>query len=62
MAQAINHPVAAKFEEDSVVFLIGARLNCWWKFLSFIPIARSMRRMVGVLESNSNLGMLHAEM
>ena len=47
MVQTINQRVAAKIEGDFVVFLIGARLNRWWKFLSFFPIARAMSRMVG---------------
>jgi hypothetical protein len=52
MVQTINQRVAAKIEGDFVVFLVGARLNRWWRFLSFIPIARAMRRMVGELEAN----------
>ena len=47
MVQTINQRIAAKIEGDFVVFLIGARLNRWWKFLSFFPIARAMSRMVG---------------
>jgi hypothetical protein len=60
MVQTINQRVAAKIDGDFVVFLIGARLNRWWKILSFIPIARAMRQMVGELEVNRDLGMLHA--
>ena len=62
MVQTINQRVAAKIAGDFVVFLIGARLNRRWKFLSFIPIARAMRRMVDELEANRDHGMLHVEM
>ena len=58
MVQTINQRVAAKIEGDFVVFLIGACLNRWWKLLSFIPIARAMRRMLGKLEANRDLGMV----
>lgn len=61
MVQTLNPRVAAKIQGDFVVFLIGARLNRWWKFLSFIPIARAMRRMLGELEANRDHGMLHVE-
>ena len=62
MVQTFNQRVAAKIEGDFVVFLIGARINRWWKFLSFIPIARAMTRMVGELEANRDYGLLHVEM
>ena len=62
MVQTINQRVAAKIEGDFVVFLIGARVNRWWKFLSFIPIARAMSRMVGELVATRDRGMLHVEM
>ena len=62
MFQTINQKVAAKIEEDFVVFLSGARLNRRLKFLLFIPIARSMRRMIGELETKRDFGTLHVEM
>ena len=61
MAATINQRIAAQIEGDFVVFLIGARVNYWWKFLSFIPIARAMNRMIDELEANRQLGMLHVE-
>jgi hypothetical protein len=62
MVQTTNQRVAAKIEGDFVVFIVGTRLNRWWRFLSYIPIARAMRRMVGELEANRDFGMLHVEM
>ena len=62
MVQTINQRVTAKIVEDFVVFMIRARLDYWWKLLSYIPIARAMCRMIGELEANRNLGMLLVEM
>ena len=42
--------------------MIRSRLNYWWKFLSYIPIARAMCRMVGELEANRDFGMLLVKM
>ena len=61
MVQTINQRVAAKIEGDFVVFLTGSRSNRLWRFLSFIPIARAMCRMVGELEAKRDFGMLHVE-
>ena len=62
MVQTINQRVAAKIVGNFVVFMIRARLNHWWKFLSYIPIARAMCRMIGEREANRNFGMLLVEM
>ena len=62
MVQTSYQRIAAKIEGDFVVFLIGARVNRWLKFLSFIPIARAMSRMVGEVEATRDYGMLHVEM
>ena len=62
MVQTTNQRVAAKIEGDFVVFIVGTRLNRWWRFLSYIPIARAMCRMVGELEANRDFGMLLVKM
>lgn len=62
MAQTINQRITAEIEGDFVVFLIGARVNRWWKLLSFIPIARAMNAMVAELRAQPELGLLHVEM
>lgn len=46
---------------DFVVFLIGARINRWWKVSSWLPVFRAMPRMVSELESNPELGLLGHE-
>ena len=62
MVQTTNQRVAAKIEGDFVVFLTGSRSKRLWRFLSFIPIARAMCRMVGELEANRDFGMLLVKM
>lgn len=62
MTATINQRIAGKIEGDFVVFLIGARINRWWKFLSFISIGRAMSRMIEELNAKPDLGLLHVEM
>ena len=62
MTETINQRITAKVEGDFVVFLIGARINRWWKILSFIPVARAMNAMVKELQAQPDLGLLHVEM
>lgn len=46
---------------DFVVFVIGMRVNQWWKFHKWIPIAFSMPMMLRKLRSDKSLGLLAAE-
>ena len=59
--QTINERIAATIEGDFVVFLIGARINYWWKVHRFVPVARAMGRMLRELEEHPELGLLHVE-
>ena len=61
MVATIDQRVAASIEGDFVVFLIGARLNKWWKFPQFVTVGRAMSRMITELEAQPELGMLHVE-
>ena len=61
MANTINQRIAAQIDGDFVVFLIGARLNKWWKFWSFIDVGKAMNRMIEELQQHPELGMLHVE-
>ena len=62
MIATINQCIAGKIEGDFVVFLIGARINRWWKFLSFVSIDRAMSRMIEALNTKPDLGLLHVKM
>ena len=61
MVQTVNQRIAANIEGDFVVFLIGARVNYWYKFFQFIPIARAMNRMIQELQDQPEMGLLHVE-
>lgn len=61
MPATINQRIAAQIEGDFVVFLIGARINKWWKLPTFIRVGRAMDRMLTELEENRDLGLLHVE-
>jgi len=51
MAKIIADRVSAKIEGDFVVFLIGMRVNAWWKVHKWLPVALAMNRMQRELQS-----------
>ena len=61
MTNTINQRIAANIEGDFVIFLIGARINQWWKLHRSVPVARAMGRMIRELQAQPELGMLHVE-
>lgn len=54
--------LTATIEGDFVVFLIGMRINNPLKVHKWLPVARSMPRMITELHRQPELGFLHAEM
>ena len=52
--------MTAQIDGDFVVFLIGMRVNKWWKFWAWLPVAFAMPRMMIELAKQPELGMLHA--
>ncbi len=60
MAAIIDRRVCAEIEGPFVVFLIGIRLNRWWKFWQWLPVFQAMPRMLIELVRHPELGMLHA--
>jgi len=56
----IAERMTAEVEGDFVVFLIGMRINRWWKPWQWIPIALAMGRMLAELGRQPGLGLLHA--
>lgn len=50
----------AEMDHDFVVFLIGMRINRWWRPDLWIPVALAMARMLEELEENPELGFLGA--
>lgn len=53
--------MTASIEGDFVVFLIGARLNKWWKLSQFKWIGASMGAMIAELEARPDSGFLGSE-
>jgi hypothetical protein len=50
--------MTAEIEGDFVVFLIGMRINNFWKIHKWWPVMRAMRAMIRELEANSDSGFL----
>lgn len=57
----IKQRMTAKMEDSFVVFLIGMRINKFWKFHKWLPVARSMPRMIKELMANKDMGFISAE-
>lgn len=62
MAQVIPKRVTAQIEGDFVVFLIGMRINRFWKVWKWLPVFRAMPRMVRELEQHPEAGLLGARL
>jgi Domain of unknown function (DUF4188) len=54
--------VTATLEGDFVVFLIGMRINKPLSVHKWLPVARTMPRMLKELSRQPDLGFIHAEM
>lgn len=54
--------LTASIDGDFVVFLIGMRINAWWKVHKWFPVSQAMPRMLAELHAKPELGMLHGEM
>lgn len=60
MAEIIDRRVCAEIDGPFVVFLIGMRINRWWKPWVWLPVFRAMGRMLPELFQNPELGLLGA--
>jgi len=61
MGEIFNGRYTAKTEQPFVVFLIGMRINRWWRFDRWLPVAAAMGPMLKSLYSHPEKGFLHAE-
>ena len=52
---------SAKTNAPFVVFLIGMRINTWWRFDKWLPVASAMGPMVRTLYTHPEKGFLHME-
>lgn len=60
MDKVIPGRFTAKRDTDFVVFIIGMRVNNFWAFHKWIPVARAMVGMLKELYANPQLGFLHS--
>ena len=60
MSDLIKERVCAEVEGEIVVFLIGMRINKFWKLWKWLPIAAAMPRMLKELAAHPELGLLSA--
>jgi hypothetical protein len=61
MAKIFNGRFTAKTDQPFVVFLIGMRVNQWWRFDKWLPVSAAMGPMLQSLYSHPEQGFLHAE-
>ena len=54
----INQRMTARMDGEFVVFLIGMRINRWWKIHKWVRVGLAMPRMLSELESKPELGYL----
>ena len=60
MAQIINERVCAEVEGDITVFLIGMRINKFWKVWRWLPVFLEMPKMLKELGADPDIGLLHS--
>jgi hypothetical protein len=53
--------VAAAYQGPLVVFIIGLRINRFWRFGKWLPVARAMGPMIAELSRDPDSGFLGAE-
>ena len=57
----IQKRMTGRMDGDFVVFLIGMRINRWWKIHRWLRVALAMPRMLRELTAHPELGFLGAE-
>ena len=58
MANTINERMTVNIEGDFVVFIIGMRINRFWKFHKWMPVAKAMAMMLQELSEKPDSGFL----
>ena len=62
MTKTINQRMTAQMEDDFVVFMIGMRINRFWKFHKWLPAVISMPKMLIELSKNPESGFMGFQM
>ena len=58
MAKTINQRMTVNIEGDFVVFIIGMRINRFWKIHKWMPVAKAMAMMIQELSNKPESGFL----
>ena len=61
MRNILPQRVTAEIDGEVVVFLIGMRINHFWKVHKWWPVVMAMTRMIRELYAHPELGFLHTE-
>jgi hypothetical protein len=61
VTRSLSGRITARFEGEVVVFLIGMRINRFWKIHKWLPVARAMPRMLRELAADREAGLLGFE-
>ena len=61
MNKIFNGRFTAKTDQPFVVFLIGMRINNFWRFDKWLPVANAMTPMLTTLFTHPEKGFLHAD-
>jgi hypothetical protein len=62
MSAIFNGRYTARTDQPFVVFLIGMRINKWWRFDKWLPVSAAMGPMLNTLFAHPEKGFLHSEM
>lgn len=57
----MNKRITAEMDGPFVVFLIGMRINHWWRLDAILPVVIAMGKMLTELHRNKNSGFLSYE-
>lgn len=61
MSEIYKQRMTASQDEDFVVFIIGMRINKYWKIHKWLPVSLAMPKMLKELYANPELGLLSHE-
>ena len=61
MSDIINERMTVEKEDEFIVFLIGMRINKWWKIHKWLPVALAMPKMIRELYAQPEMGFISQE-
>lgn len=61
MPNILAQRMTAEIDGEFCLFLIGMRINRWWKPHRWLPVALAMPRMIRELKAHPELGFISAE-